>query len=176
VPRHPSFLLKIKITILSLSLPLSYSLSPSFLLFLSLWRVKRVCAPCSPVRERERDREREREMSRGLDVVAPILYSSMEMSSWSSFVHQIFSLSLSFSDIWTGCAHPLHPSERERERERGSEREIKREIKREREWERGRESCMHEHLSLSLWPVTARTDSKHSSFIQSVSMGDYYIN
>jgi hypothetical protein len=50
VPRHPSFLLKIKITILDLSL--------------SLWLMKRVYKPCSPIRERERERKKEREGER----------------------------------------------------------------------------------------------------------------
>ncbi len=62
--RHQSFLLKIKITILSL--PLFSSLS--------LWPVKRACAPCSEVRERERDkqikREREQEREKGEKRVA----------------------------------------------------------------------------------------------------------
>ncbi len=47
-------------------------------------------------------------------------------------------------------------------------RKMKRARKRERE------SCMHADLSLSLSPMIACPHSKRSSFIQSVSMRDYY--
>ncbi len=84
-----------------------------------------------------------------------------------------FSLSLSLSLTGEEGVRTLFTGqrERERERERGRERECVWSV-----------ACMSISLFLSLflslylWSVTACPHSKHSSFIQSVSMRDYYIN
>ncbi len=72
VPRHLSFLLEIKITIispspslfLSLSLSLSPSLPPSLFLFISLTDEEGVCTLFTGQREREREGAREKEGER----------------------------------------------------------------------------------------------------------------
>jgi len=76
---NSSWHISLSLSFISISLFTSFSLLPSFLSLLSffsryfppslsllpslsLWTVKRVCEPCSPVREREREREREKKV------------------------------------------------------------------------------------------------------------------
>ncbi len=103
MPRHLSFLLKIKIKILSLPPPFS------------LWPLKRVYIPCSPVRERERDREKkggerekeagvERERGRGREKEAG--GERVACSRISLSLSLFLSLSLSLSD-WCLLARTL---------------------------------------------------------------------
>ncbi len=160
MPRHPSFLLKIKILDIFY---ISLSLFPSFSISLSLSPLFLYLSP-SPLS------------------LSFFLYLSFSIFlSLSFFLYLSFSIFLSLSpclslsligeegvhtlaSIKHALTDPVHRSERERERERERGRERERE-----EEEGGRERahpCKHK----------ARLHSKHSSFSQPVSMSDYYIN